>query len=68
MKKVLKLSSLLAAVLLLTVLAGVQLLTAQTSTTLTVDQSYVSNEKADGDGTFRVTLGSPSPSQEASNR
>ena len=45
MKKVLKLSSLLAAVLLLTVLAGVQLLTAQ-ATHVTVDNAYVSNDEA----------------------
>ena len=62
MKKVLKLSSLLAAVLLLAALAGVQLLTAQSSTTtLTAGQSYVSNDKAAGDGEFTVRLVNPAP-------
>ena len=44
MKKVLKLSSLLAAVLLLTVLAGVQLLSAQaTAEDISVNKAHVSN-------------------------
>ena len=46
MKKVLKLSSLLAAVLLLTVLAGVQLLTAQADGPVSIDSAYVSNDEA----------------------
>jgi hypothetical protein len=54
-KKVLKLSSLLAAVLLLAALAGVQLLSAQT-TSVAVSNAYVSNDKADGTGTFMVVL------------
>ncbi len=56
MKKVLKFSSLLAAVLLLAALAGVQLLSADEHTTLTTDQSYVSADEAAGDDTFRVSL------------
>ena len=56
MKKVLKLSSLLAAVLLLTVLAGVQLLTAQ-ATQVELDNAYVSNMESTGaDSIFRATL------------
>jgi hypothetical protein len=55
-KKVLKLSSLLAAVLLLTVLAGVQLLTAQSvRTSVDVEMDYVSND-ADATNTFVVTI------------
>ena len=56
MKKVLKLSSLLAAVLLLTVLAGVQLLSATSHPVLTTDESYVSDDVALGKNTFRVSL------------
>ena len=56
MKKVLKLSSLLAAVLLLTALAGVQLLSAQTATRVAVDNTHVSDDEAAGDNVFRVTL------------
>ena len=59
MKKVLKLSSLLAAVLLLTVLAGVQLLTAQVATTVSVDNRWTmsATELTHGNGhTFRVTV------------
>ena len=56
MKKVLKLSSLLAAVLLLAALAGVQLLSAQ-ATQVEIDNAYVSNDKStDADNVFRVTL------------
>ena len=43
MKKVLKLSSLLAAVLLLTMLAGVQVLTAQSAEDIKVNKTHVSN-------------------------
>ena len=58
MKKVLKLSSLLAAVLLLTVLAGVQLLTAQSvRTSVDAAEDYVSNNAATTvTNTFVVTV------------
>ena len=56
MKKVLKLSSLLAAVLLLAALAGVQLLTAQAvRTSVDVEMDYVSND-VDATNTFVVTI------------
>ena len=59
MKKVLKLSSLLAAVLLLAALAGVQLLFASSHvrTDVDIDSSYVSNNPAGGvDNTFMVVV------------
>ena len=59
MKKVLKLSSLLAAVLLLTVLAGVQLLSAQQAIIdVDIDQDFVSDadESPGADNTFLVTI------------
>ena len=56
MKKVLKLSSLLAAVLLLAALAGVQLLTAQAvRTSVDVEMDYVSND-VDATNMFVVTI------------
>ena len=56
MKKVLKLSSLLAAVLLLTVLAGAQLLSAQL-VDIEIDQDFVSNNPVEGVmNTFEVTV------------
>ncbi len=54
MKKVLKLSSLLAAVLLLAALAGVQLLSAQT-VNIEIGQDFVSNDP-DATNTFEVTV------------
>ena len=54
MKKVLKLSSLLAAVLLLSVLAGVQLLSAQT-VDVEIGQDFVSSDDS-ADNDFEVTV------------